>query len=168
MNPVYTLTPCFPKTHFNIILPSTPRSSEWPHSFRFFDQHFVCISHQIFLAYFRYVRKAAYGIAPVCWSFCCVSPPRSRFWANWHIFMKFVMNTNRPLLCSFWFLVTFVVKRTAGLGALLTACNVKVKVKLSLCFNCAMKAYWGSEGIAPQFDLGTRWRWVVSFTPRPL
>jgi hypothetical protein len=33
----------------------------------------------------------------------------------------------------------------------------------------AMKAYWGSGGIAPRtFDFGTRWRWVVSFTPRPL
>jgi hypothetical protein len=32
-----------------------------------------------------------------------------------------------------------------------------------------MKAYWGSEGIAQStLDLGTRWRWVVSFTPRPL
>jgi hypothetical protein len=32
-----------------------------------------------------------------------------------------------------------------------------------------MKAYWGSGGIAPRiFDLGTRWRWVVSFTPWPL
>jgi hypothetical protein len=33
----------------------------------------------------------------------------------------------------------------------------------------AMKAYWGSGGIAPRiFDLGTLWRWVVSFTTRPL
>jgi hypothetical protein len=32
-----------------------------------------------------------------------------------------------------------------------------------------MKAYWGSVDIAPRIlDLGTRWRWVVSFTPRPL
>jgi hypothetical protein len=31
-----------------------------------------------------------------------------------------------------------------------------------------MKAYWENEGIAPRIlDLGTRWRWVVSFTPRP-
>jgi hypothetical protein len=29
--------------------------------------------------------------------------------------------------------------------------------------------YWGSGGIAPRIrDLGTRWRWVVSFTPWPL
>jgi hypothetical protein len=33
----------------------------------------------------------------------------------------------------------------------------------------AMKAYWGSGGIAPCIlDLGTRWRLVVSFTSRPL
>jgi hypothetical protein len=32
-----------------------------------------------------------------------------------------------------------------------------------------MKAYSGSEGIAPRIlDLGARWRWVVSFTARPL
>jgi len=33
----------------------------------------------------------------------------------------------------------------------------------------AMKTYWGSGGIALRIlGLGTRWRWVVSFTPRPL
>jgi hypothetical protein len=32
-----------------------------------------------------------------------------------------------------------------------------------------MKAYWGSGGIVQRIlDLGTRWKWVVSFTPRPL
>jgi hypothetical protein len=32
-----------------------------------------------------------------------------------------------------------------------------------------MKAYWRSEAIAPCIlDLGTKWRCVVSFTPRPL
>jgi hypothetical protein len=37
--------------------------------------------------------------------------------------------------------------------------KVKVKVK-SLCLtkHHAMKVYWGSGGIAPFFDLGTRWR----------
>jgi hypothetical protein len=47
----------------------------------------------------------------------------------------------------------------------------KVKVKLSLCLtkHHAMKTHWGSGGVAPRIlDLGTRWRWVVSFTPRPL
>jgi hypothetical protein len=30
-------------------------------------------------------------------------------------------------------------------------------------------AYWGSGGIVPLIlRLGTRWRWIVSFTPRPL
>jgi len=33
----------------------------------------------------------------------------------------------------------------------------------------AMKMYWGSGGIVPGIlDLGTRWRWVVSFMPWPL
>jgi hypothetical protein len=32
-----------------------------------------------------------------------------------------------------------------------------------------MKTYWGSGSMDPSIlDLGTRWRWVVSFTPRPL
>jgi hypothetical protein len=32
-----------------------------------------------------------------------------------------------------------------------------------------MKAYWGSGGIASRIlELGTKWRWVVSFTIRPL
>jgi hypothetical protein len=30
----------------------------------------------------------------------------------------------------------------------------------------AMKTYWGNGGIAPWIlILGTRWKWVVSFTP---
>jgi hypothetical protein len=43
--------------------------------------------------------------------------------------------------------------------------------KFPLCWTKqhAMKTYWGSGGIAPRMlDLGTRRRWVVSFTPRPL
>jgi hypothetical protein len=32
-----------------------------------------------------------------------------------------------------------------------------------------MKAYWGSEVTTPRIlDLGTRWRWAVNFTLRPL
>jgi hypothetical protein len=34
---------------------------------------------------------------------------------------------------------------------------------------CLPKTYWGSGSIAPRIlVLGIRWRWVVSFTPRPL
>jgi hypothetical protein len=47
-----------------------------------------------------------------------------------------------------------------------------VKVKLFLWFlteHHALKAYWGSGGIAPCIlDLRTRWKWVVSFTPQLL
>jgi hypothetical protein len=32
-----------------------------------------------------------------------------------------------------------------------------------------MKTYLGNGGIAPRIlNLGTRWKWVVSFNPRPL
>jgi hypothetical protein len=49
--------------------------------------------------------------------------------------------------------------------------DCEVKVKLSLCFNWAPRHedILGSGDIAPRIlDLGTRWRWVVSFTSRPL
>jgi len=47
----------------------------------------------------------------------------------------------------------------------------KVKIKLSLCLtkHHAMKTYWGSGGIDSHIlNFGTRWKWVVSFTLRPL
>jgi len=41
-------------------------------------------------------------------------------------------------------------------------------VSLCLTKHHAMKTYSESGGIAPPIlDLDTRWRWVVSFTPRP-
>jgi hypothetical protein len=51
--------------------------------------------------------------------------------------------------------------------------KTKIKVKLFLCHflseHYATEAYWGSRGIAPCIlDLGTRWRWVVSFTLLPV
>jgi hypothetical protein len=48
---------------------------------------------------------------------------------------------------------------------------LKVKVKLFLWFNSAPRheGVWRSGCITHAFfDLGTRWRWVNSFTPRPL
>jgi hypothetical protein len=55
----------------------------------------------------------------------------------------------------------------------LTYCQdlkVEVKLELSLCLTKyhAMKTYFGSGGIAPRIHLGTRWRFVVRFTPRLL
>jgi hypothetical protein len=49
--------------------------------------------------------------------------------------------------------------------------TIYIKVNLSLCFSWAPRHedVLGSRGIAPRIlGLGTRWRWVVSFTPRPL
>jgi hypothetical protein len=48
---------------------------------------------------------------------------------------------------------------------------ISIKVKVSLCFNWAPghEGVLGSGGIVLRIlDLGTRWRWVVSFTPQPL
>jgi hypothetical protein len=38
--------PYFPKIHYNIIFPSTPRSSKWFLPFRFSDQKLVCVSQR--------------------------------------------------------------------------------------------------------------------------
>jgi hypothetical protein len=59
----------------------------------------------------------------------------------------------------------------SGKSLLSNQCKIKVKVKLSLCFNWAPhhEDILGSGGIVPRIlDLGIWWRWVVSFTPRPL
>jgi hypothetical protein len=55
--------------------------------------------------------------------------------------------------------------------AVMQCTKVKVKLKLSLCLtkHHTVKTYWGSGGIARRIlHFGTRLRWVVSFTPRPL
>jgi hypothetical protein len=51
MNPVYKLAIYFPKFHYNINLPSRPRSYKWSLSFRFFNQNIVCIylSHPCYM-----------------------------------------------------------------------------------------------------------------------
>jgi len=46
---------------------------------------------------------------------------------------------------------------------------MKGKVVPVLLTEHVMKAYWESGGIFPcVLDIGTRWRWVVSFTPPSL
>jgi len=45
MNPVHTFPTYFPKTHFNIIFPSTLTSYKWSLPFRFSNKNFVSISH---------------------------------------------------------------------------------------------------------------------------
>jgi hypothetical protein len=53
-------------------------------------------------------------------------------------------------------------------GHILFLNKCKVVPVLFLTEHHAMKAYWVNGGIIlPILDLGTRWRWVVSFTPRP-
>jgi hypothetical protein len=58
--------------------------------------------------------------------------------------------------------------RGSGRGYLISA-NQIWSVSLCLTKHHAMRTYWGSGGIATHIlDLGTRWRWVVSFTIRQL
>jgi len=45
MHPVHIFPPYFPKIHSNIIIPSTPWSSEWSLPFKFSKQNFVRMSH---------------------------------------------------------------------------------------------------------------------------
>jgi hypothetical protein len=60
-------------------------------------------------------------------------------------------------------------RSTMHLGAIYEVNKVKVKLSLCLTKHYVMKTYWRSGGIALHvLDLGTRWRWVVSFAPRPL
>jgi hypothetical protein len=47
--------------------------------------------------------------------------------------------------------------------------NVQLNDNCYRYVECTLNAYRGSRGIAPLIlRLGTRWRWVISFTPRPL
>jgi hypothetical protein len=59
-----------------------------------------------------------------------------------------------------------------GFDTTLSGCKGMVEVKLSLCLTKEALRHedvWGSGYIDPCFlDLGTSWRWVVSFTARSL
>jgi len=66
---------------------------------------------------------------------------------------------------------TFTLNGITSLYNPVTEHNYGKKMNLSLCLtkNHTMKTYSGSGGIHPRIlDLGTRWGWVVSFTPWPL
>jgi hypothetical protein len=74
---------------------------------------------------------------------------------------------------QFWSHHIEIYKRTCMFLKDGKSCSFRwtVKVKLSLCLtkHHNMKTYWRSGGIASHsLRLGTRCRWVVSFTTRPL
>jgi hypothetical protein len=50
MNPIHIFPPYFSKIHFNIIISSKPRSSEWSLPFRLPNQNFVRVCHLPMLA----------------------------------------------------------------------------------------------------------------------
>jgi hypothetical protein len=59
---------------------------------------------------------------------------------------------------------TVVAKLTRGIS-----CFSAIKVKhVCVIKHDGHEDGWDSEGIASDINLGTRWRWVVRFTPRPL
>jgi hypothetical protein len=45
MNPVHTFLPYFPNIHYNIILSSSPKPSEWSTPLKFSGQNVVCVSY---------------------------------------------------------------------------------------------------------------------------
>jgi hypothetical protein len=94
------------------------------------------------------------------------------------LYIKEMANRTAELVTAFCHLFCIYYSKCSSLryaGYLWHAIKLhnkkKKKVKLSLCLtkHHAMKTYWESAGITPRIlDLSTRWRWVDSFTPRPL
>jgi hypothetical protein len=70
MHPVHTLAPHFPKTHSDIVLPSTSRSSEWSLPLRFYSQNIVRISHLPHTFYMSRPSQPPWLDHPnnICWS----------------------------------------------------------------------------------------------------
>jgi hypothetical protein len=90
---------------------------------------------------------------------------------SWPCELLIFVTTLKISLAKFFKLFTCFLQKRFGLMSTFSFLHVDVKVKLSLCFtkHHAMKTYWGSGGIAPCIpNLGARWRWVISFTSRPL
>jgi hypothetical protein len=58
LNPIHTPKPHFPKFHFNITLPHTPRPSVWALRFRLSNQNSVRLSH---LPHARYVPSPSHS-----------------------------------------------------------------------------------------------------------
>jgi hypothetical protein len=75
---------------------------------------------------------------------------------------KLTFETNKPQHGNYRICMSHTVLNT----------NTKVKAKLSLCFNWVPRheGVLGEWRYSPHsvFDLGTRWRWVVSCTSQPL
>jgi hypothetical protein len=73
------------------------------------------------------------------------------------IFMGLIVNSDFCVLSES---LKLKMGKTLILHVVYQKVKVTLKVKLSPCLtkHKVMKAYWGSGGIAPFFDLGTRWR----------
>jgi hypothetical protein len=92
-----------------------------------------------------------------------------------HTVYNFIQSRRGYVLCIISISLLFASKYLQHLYQLYVFLNnvlcTKVKVKLSLWFNRTPRhgGVLGSGGIGPRvLVLGTRWRWVVSFTPRKL
>jgi hypothetical protein len=137
-----SLTP----TYFNIILPSSYRSSKRP---AFYD-----VSEHISLPYLS-------SIPANQWLLDFITVPLALL-CN---FLRSGFNSRQGQWEDFFFL-----RHRVQTGSVAHPASYSIgKVPLCLTKHHAMEAYWGSGGTAPRIlDLDTRWRWVVSFTTRPL
>jgi hypothetical protein len=83
-------------------------------------------------------------------------------------------------ICLPWELCVYLVQhvstpfpsvRTVCICCVMLRYSAPIKKVKSPCVtkHHVIEMYWGNGGIAPRIlDLGTRWRWVVSYTPLPL
>jgi len=84
MNPV-TSPPHFLKSHSNIILPFTPRSSKWILPFNFFNQNTVCIFN---FSHACYMSRPSYNCR-TCISLICKKTASSASSANLSFYVLF-------------------------------------------------------------------------------
>jgi len=86
MNPAHNFPPYFSKIHYNITLPSMTRYPKWFLSFRFSDQHFVCISHHFHRCYTPYPSHAPWLDHP------------NKIWWSVQV-MKLIIMQSSPVFC---------------------------------------------------------------------
>jgi hypothetical protein len=149
-------------TNFNIILLPKPRSPMWSVPLGLSGQLSVCIPH--------------------CSHACYMSRPSHSLWLDhpniiwWRIWMiKFLIMQFSPFcyllsLGSKYSRQDFVLRHPQSTFFISCKRPSKIKgkvVRVLLTQHQAIKAYWGSGSTAlPIIELGTRWRWEVSLTPR--
>jgi hypothetical protein len=98
MNQINTLPSCFFKVQFNIILPSTLRSSNWAVSLRFVHQNCLCI---YYYSHSFYVPSACFNIyLMTLMMFCKYFKPESLHYALHVVCLYLKLSTVRKVTLS--------------------------------------------------------------------